>query len=244
MQQLPAETKQIFMLLYQERQNLPQDLFGQNGMLLNDFSNAVHELIPFVQREMVSFINAPLKDIVLYGPAIAPTYLLSSEISIAFVLNTNLPDEILEYVRRAFSNRGFDFQFHKHIIRFYILKTNELFFPNWSLLNHSWNKKPIYQKFPFTFEAFEKSFYKLYKDCEEKLDNLPKTRTGVYTLESCRKIEKYFSLLKSKSLNARKQNEQSLTYHLWRALNVFHIPAYFDAEINKAIENEAENGTI
>lgn len=239
MQPLPPNTHEILLLLYQERANLPQDLFDKNDNLDEEFSKHICNALSFVQHEMISFINAPLKDIILYGPAIAPAYLMTSEISIAFVLDTTLPLNVLDYVRRALMNRGFNFKFAKHIIRFYILTPGEIFFPNWSISKKIWNKKPVYQKFPFRFEMFEKSFQKLYTDCKTKLDNLPKTTDGFYTLKSCAKIENYFKTLKEKSFKARQQSEYALNYHLWRALNVFHVLAYFELEINKAKSDEA-----
>ncbi|MBR1915579.1 MAG: hypothetical protein IJ830_03990 [Alphaproteobacteria bacterium] len=236
--------------LLENKKMLPRDIFDYKDEMHEDVSIAIRRCFPLVKKELTSFIKAPIKDIICYGSVCSGVHNSRSEIEIGFIIDTPLFDDVLKRIGYTFFSRGFAFKLYSHPLFFRVLKKNEVFGANWSLMYNKWNMKPVFQDFEFDLDFLMAKYTNLNNDFHAKLDNLPKNKDGFYTLESAQIIRDYFENIKQKARFALKnapQGPYALDYILLKALDVMGVREHFLKEATKTecyYLSGAENGKV
>ena len=223
--------------LLENNKMLPRDIFDYKNEMHDNVSVHIRRCFPLIKEELLSFVKTPVSDIICFGPVCSSVYHSDSNINIAFVVDTKLPDHVLKYINVSMEKRGFVFKVYDHLLKFSILKPKDITFANWSVMYNRWNITPQFQNFKYDVDFLLAKYNDLNDAYHEYLDNLPKNENGIYTLESCEQIRLYFNDLERKAENALKnspEHEYSLDYNLWLALDVFKVREHFKKEIVKS----------
>lgn len=224
--------------LFENSKMLPRDIFNYKDEMHDDVSVHIRRCFTLIKEEMLSFIKAPVQDIVCFGPICQSVHHSNSKINIAFLVDTALPDDVLKRVNMNLPRRGFKFKVYDHPLIFEVLKPKDIIGQNWSVMYNRWNVKPQFQDFDYSLSFFVSEYTKLNNDFHRELDNLPKNKDGVYTPKSCRTIIEYFDNLRKKAFDALKNDpahEYSLMWNLWLALNMFNVREYW---LSQAVTSE------
>ncbi len=226
------EAKKIFAPLFENQHDLPHDIFDFKNEMRTEITEHIKKCITLAKELMLSFLNDKLIDTVCYGDICSALYHANTKIHIAFIMETELPNQTLFNIGSAVDDRGFVFQIYHHRIHFHIFKKGKPLGANWSITKNCWNVEPKFQDFAYTLDEFLDIYPKVNRDFHEALDNLEKDSNGFLTLKSQNTITKYFKDMEQRAYKARyesNEKEYSLDWNLWRALNLMEVPQhYFD----------------
>ncbi len=227
--------KQKLTILLHNNRMLPPDIFDENDCMHPKVSAHIRKIIQFFKKEIISFIKAPLEDVICYGGVCSFIFQKNSDIDIAFIFD--IPSETIKDVCLAFERRGFVFNIGMHRLRFRVKTKEDILGANWSILHNGWNQRVNMQEFKFNIEEF----YMVYSDLDRKLrqefNALDKDVRGFYTLQSLEYIKERFVEIEQKALEAYKnslEQEYSLDYNILLALDLFGVRKYYEQEIIKA----------
>lgn len=233
-----SEVEQKLAVLMQNHQKLAPDIFDENAQMYPHISAQIKKTIPLLKREILSFIKAPMLDMVLCGELATPICRPSSDMNIGFIFQTGLTKKALENINLSLSKRGFDIRIYRHQLKFYLIEKDEIIGSNWSMMHQRWNKMPNMKAFDFDLSTFFKAYADLNNDYHKALDGLEKNEEGYYTPQSCAVIKEYFFKLEQKVEDIKKTNPDyiyTMDYNLLRALDAFAVREHFQSEIARSV---------
>ncbi len=223
--------------LLENHMMLPRDIFDYKDEMHHDVAAHIKRCLPFIKNELISFIKDPLEDIVCLGPICGSVHSSRTPVRIAFVLKTEMPDQILKNISDSLIRRGFRFKIYDHPLFFEVCRKDDILGASWSLIHQKWIKKPEIQAFSYSLDDLLEAYMGLNNDFHQTLDHLPKNKLGLYTPESCSVIKAYFQNIDDQAKDAIKNNpahEYALICNLSRCLNVFRVREYFMREVARS----------
>ncbi len=207
---------------------LAPDVFDMKNNLHPIVTAQIKKMIVLIKKESLSFIKAPLDDVVLFGDICTPFVRPKTDIDIGLLLETCLPEQTIENINLSLIRRGFDFKIAYHCVKFHVLIKGKIVGANYSIIKNKWNVAPIIKDLDFASNTFFKAYADLAHDFNQMLSTAERNNDGFLTLKGREIITQYLLSLEEKE---KKSDIYTLDYRLIKALYLFGIRQNLNHEI-------------
>jgi len=215
-------------------------IFDDDGCLYSPVRDGAMKVANYWWNNAYSmFPDFQLKDFIIFGDIISYTYSSFNDFSIGVVVS--VPERCIPYldmINQTLMATEIPYGFIGHPIHCSFLTSIPEGIPSYSIIKNSWIEKPEKRDNLIKVDDFVPKFNMYQRYIHEYVENLPKHKNGLLTIESCKLFEAFLNDLEKKSNEAwlrDPDHECSIDYMLFRTFKEIEGCMYFNSYLSDSI---------